>query len=85
MQQSCPTPPGSNLLANTAWLTTRLSQLETSTQLKDYLPTVRYLEYGTAWEAYGYNLWHPSLYGIHLLLIKLRVTPQALCNDPAND
>lgn len=85
VQQSCSTPWRSNLLANTAWLTTWLSQLETSTQLKDYLTTIRYLEYGTAWEAYGCNLWHPSLYGIHLLLIKLRVIPQALCNDPAND
>lgn len=44
------TTRGSNLLAATAWLTTRLSLLETFTQLKDYLPTIRYLEYGTARE-----------------------------------
>ncbi len=46
-------------------------------QLKDYLSTIRYLEYGTSQEAYGYNLWHPSLYGLHLLLIKHMETLQA--------
>lgn len=71
------TTRGSNLLAATAWPTTRLSLLETFTQLKDYLPTIHYLEYGTAGETYGCNLWHHSLYGLHLLLIKHMETPHA--------
>lgn len=76
VQQSYLTTRGSNLLAVTAWLMTRLSQLEASMQPEDYLPTIRYLKYGTAREAYGCNLWHPSLYGLHLLLIKHMEAPR---------
>lgn len=45
--------------------------------LKDYLATIRYLEYDTAREAYGCNLWDPLRLGLHLLLIKHMEAPHA--------